>query len=583
MANNNINVGFLLNKSAFFINTSNDTYTSNQFYIINSNIIIGNSNYPTSNTRSNSIVNLYGSIFVNNVPLGNVSGSGSGGGFTNGQSITTGTISTQNSSINIGSGTITSGNILSTNALISNNLITSNLIVLGSNTTINSIITSTSNFTISNVGGGTALRVYQNSLLAPAIFQVYDVDYSYTIPTFEVVDAGPENTNGYIRMHGSNFVDFFLNTTTSIINTQNNAINAGSGGLKSGTITSDAITCGLINTQNNAINAGTATITASTFSGNATTATTAGSTTTVTAGGTIVTGGITSTTITTQNNTINAGTGTINSGILYVSSNVQIGIGSAAAIGSPSVLFLPTRALSTNNTTTVPQTLIRLGWQEGVQDLGTGEGCAVTFSSSLVGDAGTYYDAARIASFKEGNSDTDRTSALTFLTSVDGGVTAPVERMRISAAGNLGIGVTAPTTYNLQVSGTIGATADISAFTSDERLKTKTGTLSGALDKICTLETFTYTHNDLARSFGFTDNRQYVGISAQQIQKVLPETVRRAPFDSDTINGIEQSKSGQDYLTVQYERIVPLLIEALKEERSARESLEARIKFLEEK
>jgi hypothetical protein len=153
----------------------------------------------------------------------------------------------------------------------------------------------------------------------------------------------------------------------------------------------------------------------------------------------------------------------------------------------------------------------------------------------------------------------------------------------LEPSGNVGVKVATPSSYTLQVAGTIGSTGDITAFTSDERLKTKTGTLTDALDKVCTLDTFTYTHSELARSFGFTDNRQYVGISAQQIQKVLPETVRRAPFDSDTINGVEQSKSGQDYLTVQYERIVPLLIEALKEERKAREALEQRIKFLEQK
>jgi hypothetical protein len=134
-----------------------------------------------------------------------------------------------------------------------------------------------------------------------------------------------------------------------------------------------------------------------------------------------------------------------------------------------------------------------------------------------------------------------------------------------------------PSTYTLDVTGTIGASADITAFTSDERLKSKTGPITDALDKVCTLDTFTYTHNNLARSFGFTDNRQYVGISAQQVRKVQPEVVRMAPFDADG----EKSKSGEDYMTVQYERLVPLLIEALKEERKAREALEARVKLLE--
>jgi len=165
--------------------------------------------------------------------------------------------------------------------------------------------------------------------------------------------------------------------------------------------------------------------------------------------------------------------------------------------------------------------------------------------------------------------------------------------MIINSSGNVGIGTATPTSYTLQVVGSIGATADITAFTSDERLKSKTGPLVYALDKVCTLDTFTYTHNDIARSFGFTDKRQYVGISAQQVRKVQPEVVRMAPFDADG----EKSKSGEDYMTVQYERLVPLLIEALKEERKAREalgvslgtttrelrSLEARVKLLEQK
>jgi hypothetical protein len=128
--------------------------------------------------------------------------------------------------------------------------------------------------------------------------------------------------------------------------------------------------------------------------------------------------------------------------------------------------------------------------------------------------------------------------------------------------GNVGIGSVPNTNdYNLTVQGTAGVSGNITAFTSDNRLKERTGTLTGALDRICALEGFTYRHNDLARSHGFTDDRQYVGLSAQDLQRVLPEAVFPAPFNAD-------------YLTVQYERIVPLLVEALKEERAKREALE---------
>jgi hypothetical protein len=138
----------------------------------------------------------------------------------------------------------------------------------------------------------------------------------------------------------------------------------------------------------------------------------------------------------------------------------------------------------------------------------------------------------------------------------------------------LGVKV-APGSYDLQVAGTIGASGDITALYSDERLKTKTGTLTGALDKVCSLDTFTYRNNELAQSFGFKDDYQRVGVSAQQVQKVLPEAVRPAPFDAE-------NQSGQNYLTVQYEKLVPLLIEALKEERHLRCQLEERVRALEE-
>ena len=53
-----------------------------------------------------------------------------------------------------------------------------------------------------------------------------------------------------------------------------------------------------------------------------------------------------------------------------------------------------------------------------------------------------------------------------------------------------------------------------------------------------------------------------IGVIAQEVQAVLPEVIKTAPFDMDE-NG--NSKSGENYITVQYEKIVPLLIEAIKE------------------
>jgi hypothetical protein len=117
--------------------------------------------------------------------------------------------------------------------------------------------------------------------------------------------------------------------------------------------------------------------------------------------------------------------------------NLQIGDGSSATLGSTApYAWVSARAGSQGGAATTPQELLRLSWQEGNQGLGVGEGCAINFAASLIGDSGTFYPVASIASFKETGSDSVRTSALTFSTSADG-TAAPTERMRISSGGYL--------------------------------------------------------------------------------------------------------------------------------------------------
>jgi hypothetical protein len=109
---------------------------------------------------------------------------------------------------------------------------------------------------------------------------------------------------------------------------------------------------------------------------------------------------------------------------------------------------------------------------------------------------------------------------------------------------------------------------NIIAYYSDERLKTNLGPIENPLDKVHQLNGFYYIENDLARSFGYTDEKVQVGLSAQQVQAVLPQVVTLAPFDMDIdedTREIKGSKTGENYLTVDYEKIVPLLVEAIKE------------------
>ena len=92
---------------------------------------------------------------------------------------------------------------------------------------------------------------------------------------------------------------------------------------------------------------------------------------------------------------------------------------------------------------------------------------------------------------------------------------------------------------------------DIIAFASDDRLKTNKVNIGNAVDKVKSLNGFTFNFNETGESLGFDPKVSYAGVSAQEVQKVLPEAVT--------------TRSDGEYLTVKYEKLVPLLLEAVKE------------------
>ena len=125
---------------------------------------------------------------------------------------------------------------------------------------------------------------------------------------------------------------------------------------------------------------------------------------------------------------------------------------------------------------------------------------------------------------------------------------------------------TAAATNVVTVTGEIRATNEITAFYSDERLKTRVGQFDDALDIIRSLEGFKYVSNDTAARFGYHSQEVQVGLSAQQVQSVLPEIVKIAPFDTEVSEtGEVKSRTGENYLTVDYAKLVPVLIEAIKQ------------------
>ena len=126
----------------------------------------------------------------------------------------------------------------------------------------------------------------------------------------------------------------------------------------------------------------------------------------------------------------------------------------------------------------------------------------------------------------------------------------------------VGINTTSPTTA-LHVVGAIGATNNITAYYSDDRLKTRLGLIENALEKVLSLTGFYYEANEVAQSLGYKPIKE-VGVSAQDVQKILPEIVVPAPIDDR-------------YLTIRYEKLIPLLIEAMKEQQTQIEELKAQL------
>lgn len=115
-------------------------------------------------------------------------------------------------------------------------------------------------------------------------------------------------------------------------------------------------------------------------------------------------------------------------------------------------------------------------------------------------------------------------------------------------SGNVGIGQTAPT-YHLHVNGRIGTNAINE--TSDGRLKRDISSLDGSLEKVLSMRGVTYRwRTDEFPEKDFDEGLQY-GLIAQELELVIPELVHT---DSEGWKAIE------------YSHIVPLLIEAIKEQ-----------------
>lgn len=141
------------------------------------------------------------------------------------------------------------------------------------------------------------------------------------------------------------------------------------------------------------------------------------------------------------------------------------------------------------------------------------------------------------------------------------------QRMVITSNGNVGIGTISPTT-KLYVNGDI--TANSVAGTSDARYKTNVMPVTNALEKVKALQGVYFNWNQKEfpqKEFG---SQKELGFIAQEVEKVVPEVVTR-------------EKNNEEYRAVKYDKIVALLVEAIKEQQQQINQLQQKIKVLSKK
>lgn len=106
---------------------------------------------------------------------------------------------------------------------------------------------------------------------------------------------------------------------------------------------------------------------------------------------------------------------------------------------------------------------------------------------------------------------------------------------------------------------------NITAYASDERLKTNITPITNPLEKLQQVRGVEYDWRDDVEEKGFIPSMPHeTGVIAQEVQQVVPDAVVPAPFDSE-------------YLTVDHVKLIPLLIESIKELKEEVDSLKAKV------
>ena len=191
----------------------------------------------------------------------------------------------------------------------------------------------------------------------------------------------------------------------------------------------------------------------------------------------------------------------------------------------------------------------------------------------VVGDVyvGSYHSANKLCLGADTNDFLQYSSSLDGILMASYGATAfytgasSTERMRITSGGEVYIaGTTDQGAYNLQVNGTgvWGAGAYVNG--SDLRLKENISDLDNSLELIKKMKPVTYNYKESYSK----DNSTQTGFIAQDLKELLK--------NKKYIDGIV--KQGNEYMSVAYQNIIPLLVKSIQEQQAQIEELKELIK-----
>jgi len=147
--------------------------------------------------------------------------------------------------------------------------------------------------------------------------------------------------------------------------------------------------------------------------------------------------------------------------------------------------------------------------------------------------------------------------------------TAATERMRLIGNGRLLIGTSTDGGYLLYVNGNAAGTSGF-ANVSDGRFKKDITPIESALNKVKLLNGVSFNWDKTSRPDLALDDKNHLGLIAQEVEAILPQVVTTGEDEFET-------------KTIIYSDIVPVLIEAIKEQQVQIQELSAKVTLLENK